>query len=252
MITPVGTVTLGVGLTATASATAALTALADATSTATAAIDLLAGISGPELTAKLGGYMSLLIPSPSFDISAQIVVATSALASATAEVAGIPVVGVGLAAALTAAVAAQQAAQLAIKGADLGIALKVDAALASLASLNVQLSAGITGPNVNLVLIADVIAELTAQLAVIQAQIALAVEVAATAEAKLAIAAGIDASLGVSGLKLYRFDGDISVAGAELQARITTDGLTGAFNFMIMLPTSPATWGALQATVKTS
>jgi hypothetical protein len=223
-ITVVGDGTIGATLTAT--------------TVATAAVGVLAAGALPEATGKLAGYTSLLIPSPSFDISAQAAVAVSAVASATAEIAALPGVGVGLAAGLTLAVAAQQAAQLAIAGASPSLALKVDAALASLAGLKVQISAGVTGPNVNLVLIASVIAQLEALILAINTQVDLA--------------ASIGAQLGVSGLRLYRFDGDISTAGAELQALVTADGLHGELHFVLMLPTTPAAWGALQATVRTS
>lgn len=223
-ITALGDLTVGATLTATTSATAA--------------VGILAAGALPEVTGKLAGYASLLIPSPSFDISAQAAVAVSAVVSATAEVAALPGVGVGLAAGITAGVAAQTAAQLAIAGVDPALALKVDAALAGLASLKVQVSAGVTGPNVNLTLIASVIAQLEA--------LKLAIETQAS------LAASIGAQLGVSGLRLYRFDGDISTAGAELQAQVTADGLSGSFHFMVLLPTNPAAWSALQATVRTS
>lgn len=222
-VTVVQDASVGGALTATASASAALAALAAA--------------SLPEVAARLSGYMGLMIPSPSFGIAAQIATAGSALVSATAEVAGIPGVGVTLAAALTAGVAAQQAAQLAIKAADGDIALKVDAALAGLASLNVQVSAGASGPNVNLTLVAKVIAELELLKAAIEAQASLA--------------ASISASLEATGLVLYRFDGDISVAGGELQAQINANGITGQVHFMVLLPRNPGAWAALQATMRT-
>jgi hypothetical protein len=224
-ITAVGDLTLGATLTATTSATAA--------------VEVLAAAALPELTAKLSGYTNLLIPSPSFDIGAQATVAASAVVDATAEVAALPGgAGVALAAGLTVAVAAQQSAQRSIAGASPSLALKVDSALASLASLKVQVSAGVTGPNVNLTLIASVIAQLEAVKLAIETQVDLV--------------ASIGAQLGVSGLRLYRFDGDISTAGAELQAQVTADGLHGELHFVVILPTTPAAWSALQATVRTS
>jgi hypothetical protein len=205
---------------------------------AAAAVDAMAMASLPGLTANMAGYTALLLPSPSFDIGLQAAQAVAALAQVTAEVAGIPGVGVGLAGALTAAVSAQQAAQLAIKGVDPDLALKVDAALASIASLNVQVSSGVTGPNVNLALVTKVLGELEA--------------VKATLDAQLALAGEISANLSVGGLKAYRFDGDLATAGAELQAQITADGLSGEFHFVVLLPTTDAAWNGLQATIKTS
>jgi hypothetical protein len=251
-ITNCGTVSVGATLTATATATASINALAGVTVGAAAAIDALAGLTAPEIAAKLQGYLLMQVPSPSFDISLQLATATSALATAVGELTAMVPTGPGLALALTGAVAAQAAAQLAIKGYNSDVALKIDAALASIASLQVQMSAGVSGPNINLVLIAEQIANLLAAQASITAQAAVSASATAAASAQASVAAGIDISLGVSGLRLYRFDGDISTAGAELQAQVTADGLSGELHFVLMLPTNPAAWTALRATVKTS
>lgn len=224
-ITSLGELSVGATLTATTSATAAVSASV--------------GLALPEATAKLAGYTLLSVPSPSFDMSAQLALTAAAYASALAELTAYPGgAGVALAAALTAGVAAQAAAQLAVKGLDPALALKIDAALAGKAALDVQASAGVSGPNINLALIADMIATLTATVG--------------TLEAQADIAASISANLGVGGLKVYRFDGDISTAGSELQAQISADGLSGSFHFVVMLPTTAPAWSALQATIKTS
>lgn len=223
MITVVGDVTVGGCLTATAGATAA--------------VDAAVGAALPEVSAKLAGFVRLATPSPSFDISAQLTTAASAYASAMAELAVLPG-GATLAATLSAAVGAQTAALLAVKALDPSVALKVSSALSVIAGLNVAVDAGVSGPNINL--------------ATVNAQIAVLTALKATLEAELDLAADIDANLAVSGLRLYRFDGDISTAGADLQARITTDGLSGEFHFMVLLPTSAPAWTALQSSIRTS
>lgn len=250
-LTVVGDVSVGGCLTATTTATGSINALAGVTTGAAGAIDALVGLTAPEISAKLAGQLLLQIPSPTFDMSAQLALTAAAYVSAVAELSALPG-GVALAAALTAGVAAQAAAQLAIKGASPSVALKIDAALAGKASLDVQASAGVSGPNINLTLIASQIALLGAALASVEAQGAIAVAANAAASAQASVAAGIDLSLGVSGLRLYRFDGDISTAGTELQAQVTADGLSGSFHFMVLLPRNPAAWAALQATVRTS
>jgi hypothetical protein len=210
-----------------------------ATAAATAAIDALVAIGLPEVIAKLSGYVSLTLPSATLDISAQATAAAEALAEVSAEIAALPGgVGVAVAAGLAAGIAAQTAAQLAIKGISPALSVKVDATLAAIASLNVQATAGVTGPNVDLALIGRI----AAGLEILKASI----------EAQAALSASIAASLAVGGLKVYRFDGDLATAGAELQAQITADGLHGEFHFVLLLPTTDAAWGALQATVKVS
>ncbi len=206
--------------------------------TATAAIDATVAVSLPEASAKLQGYGRLLVPSPDIDISAQAVIAAGALTTALAELSAILPTGPGLVASLNTAVAATQTIQASIKTLSAPTALKIDAALAQIAAINVSLSAGISGPNINMAAITARWNEVVATIASIEAQ----------AE----ISAAIEANLDVGGLRMYRFDGDISTAGAELQAQITADGLTGSFHFVVMLPTNGAAWTALQATVKTS
>lgn len=222
-ITALGTSSLGATLTAAASASAAVTATV--------------GLALPEVSAKLAGYTLLSVPSPSFNMGVQVGLTASALASALTELSALPG-GIALAGTLTAAVAAQAAAQAAIRTLNPSLALKVDSALSGKAALDVQASSGVSGPNVNLALNAQMIATLGATLA--------------TLEGQASLAGGISASLGVGGLRVYRFDGDISTAGTELQAQIDADGIAGNFHFVVLLPTTPASWGALQATVRTS
>jgi hypothetical protein len=203
---------------------------------ATGAVNASVGASLPEVTAKLGGYTKLLIPSPSFDIAAQATAAATALTTVTAELAALPG-GAGLATGLTTAVAALIAAQLAIEAGAPSVSARIDAAVGAVLGVKAAISSGITGPNLNMATISAQVSALTALLATLQSQ--------------LALSAAIDANLGVGGLRVYRFDGDISVAGTELQARINTDGLSGEFHFVVMLPASAATWTALQAVVAT-
>jgi len=252
MITPIGTVSVGVALPATVTATGAVTALAaTAIPTATGAISALAGLTLPELTGKAEGYVRLMTPSPSIDIATQLAAAATSLAALLAQVSAIPG-GAALAAALTAAIGVQIAALEAIKGFNPALGAQIEQTVAAMASMNASIAAGISGPNINLSAIAARLAEVEASLTALAAMEASAVSVAAAADVQANIAAGIDANLAIGGLRLYRFDGDISTAGAELQAQISADGLSGSFHFVVMLPTSPSTWTAVQATVKTS
>lgn len=219
-ITAVGEVAIGGALTSTVSANAAASGLA--------------ALALPEVAAKISGYTLLSVPSPTFDIGAQLTQAGVNLTADLVTVAAIPGIGPALAAAISAGIAAQAT----LRAANPALGARVDSSASAIGGLNVQVSAGVSGPNVNLVLNASILAQLEAYQASIAAQVALS--------------ATLGAQLGVSGLRLYRFDGDIGTAGAELQAQVTADGISGELHFVLMLPTNPAAWAALQATVKTS
>lgn len=207
-----------------------------ATANAAAAIDLTVGASLPEVSAKLAAQVKLSVPSPSFDISAQATVAATNLTNLTSQLAAMPG-GAALATTLTTAVSTLLAAQVAIQGFASALSADIDAAIGAVFGIKGSISAGVSGPNINL--------------GTVSAQIALLGTLKAQLEAQASLAASINATLGVSGLRVYRFDGDISVAGAELQAAITSSGLTGQFSFVVMLPTSPSAWSALQGVIAT-
>ncbi|MEN6535508.1 MAG: hypothetical protein ABFD89_17725 [Bryobacteraceae bacterium] len=265
----VGEFSVGATLTATAQAKAAIDALVGVslpsltlTASAKAAIDALVGVSLPEVQAKLAGYLQLQIPSPSFDIGAQIGFAATGLATALADLSAIPG-GAALAATLTGALAAQLAAQAAIKSFDPDLALKIDTSIAAAASLNVSVDSGVSGPNLNMALIATKVAELGAIVGTIEAQ----AEVSAALAGILAgggtqiintqaqLSAQLGGALGASGLMLYRFDGkanELAAAGVDLQASaVAALGADADVHLMFILPTNAGAWGALQATVKT-
>lgn len=206
--------------------------------TAVGAVNASVGLALPEATAKLAGYAKLSVPSPSFDMTAQLALTANGLAAAIVELQALPGgAGVALATALTAGITAQATAQAAIKTAAPAIALKIDSALAGKAALDVQASAGISGPNVNFPLIAEMISMLG--------------ETIATLEAQASIAAGISANLGVGGVRAYRFDGDLSVAGNELHAQFGAEGITGDGHFVVFVANTSVSWTALQAVLKT-
>jgi hypothetical protein len=219
MITVVGDVTVGGGLTAAAATTTG--------------INTLVGLTLPGISEKVARYTLLQTPSPSFDIATQLTTAGTNLTADLATVAALP----GSGAAWATAISAGIAAMVSLRAADPALGARIDADVSAIAGLNAQISAGVSGPNVNLTLVATILSQLTALQAAIETQ--------------QSLAAGISANLGVSGLRLYRFDGDIATAGADLQARITSDGLSGEFHFMVLLPTSAPTWSALQATLRT-
>ena len=223
MITTVGILTIGEAIPVAA--------------TATAAVDVAAGVSIGELTAKLDAYGLALLPSPTFDFNAQVTLAVNAYTAAKAKLVALPGGG-PLAAALDLAVSGLIAAQLEIRNFNSGVALEIDSALATKASLDVQASAGIPAPSLNI--------------ALIEAQIEALGALVATVEAQLSVAASINVTLGQAGIRVYRFDGNFANAGSELQARLSTDGLTGQGHFVCFVPTSEASWGALQVAVATS
>lgn len=219
-LTAIGDVTVGGCMTATTSATSG--------------IDALVGATLPGLDAKIARYALLNVPSPSWDISAQLGVAGASLTADLVTVAAIPVNGAAWAAAITAGIAAMGS----LRAANPVLGARIDGDVSAIAGLNAQISAGSAGPNVNFSIISAVLAELEA--------------LKASVDTQATLASTIGASLAVPGLRLYRFDGDIATAGAELQARISTDGLSGEFHFMVLLPTSAPAWTALQATITTS
>lgn len=221
-VTNLGQMTVGAALPATASAVAA--------------IDVLVAGTLPEVVAKLTGYGLLAIPGPEFDIGVQIGVAGEAFVAAMAELDAIPG-GIALAAALTTAVAAQAAAQLAIRGAAPTIAIKLDAALAAKAGLEVQASVGVSGPNVNLTLIGQIVAELEGLKAMIEAQASLAAE--------------ISTAMAAAGLAVYRFDGATVDLGTELGAAVATLGITGETHAILLVATTAGAWSGVSATVAT-
>lgn len=277
-VNDLGNVTVGVALPATSaavasmgamiasagSAVAAVEAMTALSSGAAAAIEALVAASLGEVSAKLDGYALLAIPSPSFDIGSQVALAGSTYLAAVAELSAMPG-GVALATTLTGAVAAQAAAQLAVKGFSPSIAAKIDAALSVKAGLDVQITAGVSGPNVNLVLIGKIAAELGLLKAMIEsklsiaseiagelaAQASLASEVAGTIAAQAALAASISGSLAEAGVQLLVFNGAAAEFGAEIGAAVSGLGIP-SFQTVVMVATSSGAWGAMQATLKTS
>jgi hypothetical protein len=219
-VTNVGTLSVGATLSATTSATAA--------------VDALVSASLPEVTAKLAAYTLVSVPSPSFDIATQLATAGTNLTADLATVAAIPGVGAAMAAAISAGITAMAS----LRAANPALGLRVDGSVSAIGGLQAQIASGISGPNINVPLITSILGELGA--------------LKASIEAKADLVADINASLGASGLVVYRFDGNLATAGAELQAQITADGITGQAHFVVMLPTNPTAWAALQATVKTS
>jgi hypothetical protein len=185
------------------------------------------------------------------DIATQLATATTLMGTLQAQVSALPG-GSGLVATLIGALAAQILAISAIKSLNPALGLQIEQCAAAIAGISASISSGIVGPNLNMAVIAATLAEAAAALAAIETQAAVATTIGAAADAQLGIAAGINANLATSGLRLYRFDGDISTAGTELQAQFSADGLSGNFHFVLMLPTSPSAWVAVQATVKTS
>lgn len=222
MITTIGTLTIGQAIPVAA--------------TATAAVDVAVGVSIGEVVAKLDAYVLAMVPSPTFDFNAQVALAVNAYATAKGKLAALPV-GAGLATALDLAVGALVGIQADIRSLDSGVALEIDAALATKASLDVQASSGVEAPSINLGLIASQIEALGTLKGLLEAQ--------------LAIAASINATLLEAGLRVYRFDGNFANAGDELQSLLNTDGLSGQGHFVCLVPTSDASWGALQAAVAT-
>lgn len=219
-LTAIGDVTLGGCLTSAASATAG--------------IDVLVGATLPGLDAKIARYALLNVPSPSWDISVQLGVAGASLTADLVTVAAIP----GSGAAWATAISAGIAAMVSLRAADPALGARVDGDVSAIAGLNAQIAAGSAGPNVNLTITGSILAELGA--------------LKASVDAQSSLSGTLGASLAVPGLRLYRFDGDIATAGSELQARISTDGLSGEFHFMVLLPTSAPAWAAMQATIKTT
>ncbi len=225
----VGTVSIGATLKATAAATAAVQAA------------VAMGL--PERQARLAGAMALqanpFIAAP--DIAGQL---TAALSALTKVVADLTAINPGLSVTLAAAISAMESVQATIDGSYPDIAASLDAALNAIHSLRCQLKAGAVGANVNLTAMAALIAALGVEIGELDAQ--------------LDIAAAINANLSLGGLHVFRFDGAIEVAGAELDAAFAAYGLAGFdgesadAHFVVMVPTSGACWAGLQATVKTS
>lgn len=213
-----------------------------ATASAMGAIDALVTASLPEVSAKLAGYLQLQIPSPSFDINAQIAATGVNLAASLSALGSMPG-GAGLVTALTGSLSALLTAQAAIKAFNPSIALEIDTSIAAAASLNVSVSAGVSGPNLNMALIASKVIELEA--------------IKASIEAQASLSASLAANLSAGGLRLYRFDGSIGEL-ASIGAQLQTQALAafgGAANaqihLMFWLPTNAGCWASLQATVKT-
>ncbi len=63
------------------------------------------------------------------------------------------------------------------------------------------------------------------------------------------LASGLRVSLGTAGVDLYRFDGDVSSLGAELQASAVGSGSGHA---LILIAQDAGAWAAIQAILKTS
>ena len=219
-ITKVGSMSLGAAL--------------PATNEARAAIDVLVAASLPEISSKISGYALLALPSASFNIGTQLGNAVSNLNADLTAVAAIPGTGTVLSAAISAGVAAM--ATLRTANPELGG--RIDISVSAIGGLNAQINAGVTGPNVNVALIASILAQLESAKAAI--------------EANASLSASIGSNLAAAGINVYRFDGDVTTAGTDLQGQINADGLSGQTHFVVLIPTTNVGWQAIQATVKTS
>jgi len=212
----VGEYSVGATLTAAAQAKVAIDALVGVslpsltvTAGAKAAIDALIGVSLPEAQAKLAGYIRAQAPSVSFDIGVQIAATATALTTSLAELSAQPG-GVALAGALTASLAALLEAQAAIKAFNPALSLQIDTSIAAAAQLNVSATAGVTGPNLNMALIAAKIAELGAIVGTIEAQASVSADLAGVlslggvqvVEEQARISAQLGSKFGASGLRL--------------------------------------------------
>lgn len=221
-------------MTITKVSTGSLGGTLSATVEATGAIEALVATSMPGLNAKIESYVNLSMPSPSFDIGTQLANAGANLSADLDLVAAIP----GIGAALKAAIAAGVTAMATLRTANPELGTKIDASVSAIGGLNAQIKAGLIGPNVNVTLIESLLAEL--QLA------------KATIEAKANLASSLGGKLSTGGIIVYRFDGNIANAGAELQAQVNADGVTGMTHFVVILPTTPSGWSSIQATMSVS
>lgn len=214
-----------------------------------AAVDVAVGLGLPEAQARLAGYTTLqanpFVIAP--DVAAQLSAAMTSLASIEADLTAL---NPGMAAAFTAGLAGLVAAQASIDAAYPDIGMRISAVLNQINGFQLQIKTGVVGANVNLALMASMIAELGALIELYNAQ--------------LGIAANINASLAIGGLHVFRFDGDISVAGAQLDAafqaagianwdgEVGVGGVGAQVHFMVLVPTAGNSWAALQATMKTT
>ena len=209
------------------------------TAQASAAVGAAASAAMAELVGKIAGYQ-LIVDNPSAampDVSAQLGVAMSGLDVALAELTATGPTGAGLAAAFSAALATLVSAQGAIDSAFPAIGLKLAAAVSAIKGLQTQIAAGVTGPNINLPTV-------TAELGVLNAA-------KAALDEQLDVAANLDELAATAGIRLYRFDGDIGLAGQELQAHLDAAGLGQDAHLVVMLPRDDAAWSGLQVAVGT-
>lgn len=206
---------------------------------ASAAVGAAAAVAMGELLGKIAGYQ-LIVDDPSVvmpDVSTQLGVALQGLDAALAELTATGAPGAALATGFSTALAGLVAAQGAIDEAFPDIGLKLSAAVSAIKAMQTQLAVGVTGPNINLPAIA-------AQLGVLETA-------KATLDEQLDIAASLDELAATAGIRLYRFDGDLGLAGQELQAFFDASGIGQGAHLVIMLPRDDVAWNGLQAAVGT-
>lgn len=132
---------------------------------------------------------------------------------------------------------ARLTALLAFSPAPINFAASIAIANSVIASINAAITAGIVPP------------DFSAQIAIATAQIATLTAAVAAVNAQLAILVALEAPLAVGGLHGYAFDGDASVAGAEIGGAITGD-FAGHVNALVLVTSSPSTWTALGQILK--
>ena len=121
------------------------------------------------------------------------------------------------------------------------IAASLTTALQLVANIQAAITVGAPAVDIQLAAVAQLIAELQAQIVSLQAQ--------------LAFSATLSATLGASGIHLYSYDGEAGELGSELQAELS-GGFPGgqpsdATFAMLAAGTTPAAIAAIKAMFKT-
>lgn len=94
--------------------------------------------------------------------------------------------------------------------------------------------------------------DIAAQFAALQAALAALLADLASISVHADALAAFTAPLAAAGVSSYAYTGNASSLGAELDAAVAGDGITGPIDAVVMVTTDPAAWAALGVVVRVS
>lgn len=205
---------------------------------AQAAITAAVGVSEGQLEGQVEGMARLATGLTSVPVT--LAATLAATLDAFAELSATGGTGVGIATSLGVAWSGLLTAQATLKAYNPELYAKIAGCIAAVQALQAQADIDYAA---QLSMIASASAEIQGQLTALGVQ--------------ASFAASLGSLMATAGIRLYRFDGSISVAGAEIQAALNASGtadipgMAADAHFLFFVPTTSVGWSGIQSVFAT-